>query len=202
MIALWVSWVFLLMAFGLTYKLLMDRDAWKVHFVEMSAIAEPLPTPWHKSKVMLTVIQGLLACSALSLLMHFVLPHSIDGQNIQPLSPVPQVMPVNHTNHTNLVSLNDSKQCTEGYILDWSHTAFNADSLLECQAVQALLVIAAWHFITCTVHRMYPRLSSGLVYCQPFRHFMHGLFDWLYFSWWCNHVLWPGLCGGRLLRRR
>ena len=118
MIALWVSWFFLLFAFILAYKLLMDRDAWKVHFVEMSALAEPLPTPWHKSKVMLTVIQGLLACSAFSLLMHFVLPHSIDGQDIQPLPPVPQVVPVNHTNHTNLISLNDSKQCTEGYILD------------------------------------------------------------------------------------
>ena len=135
MIALWVSWFFLLFAFILAYKLLMDRDAWKVHFVEMSAIAEPLPTPWHKSKVMLTVIQGLLACSAFSLLMHFVLPHSIDGQDIQPLPPLPEIVPVNHTNHTNLISVNDSKQCTEGYILDWPHTAFNADTSSDCQII-------------------------------------------------------------------
>ena len=135
MIALWVSWFFLLFAFILAYKLLMDRDAWKVHFVEMSAIAEPLPTPWHKSKVMLTVIQGLLACSALSLLMHFVLPHSIDGQDIEPLPPVPTIVPVNHSNHTNLISLNDSKQCTEGDILDWPHTASNADTSSDCQII-------------------------------------------------------------------
>ena len=118
MIALWVSWVFLLIAFALAYKLLMDRDAWKVHFVEMSATAEQLPTPWHKSKVMLTVIWGLLACSAFSLLLHFILPHSIDGHDIQPLPPVPQVVPVNRTNHTQLFLVNDSKQYCVVRILD------------------------------------------------------------------------------------
>ena len=41
----------------------------------------------------------------------------------------------NHTNHTNLISLNDSKQCTEGYILDWPYTASNADTFSDCQII-------------------------------------------------------------------
>tara|TARA_B000000437_G_C11600707_1_gene287274 strand:- start:165 stop:506 length:342 start_codon:yes stop_codon:yes gene_type:complete len=90
--ALWISWFCLLFAIIIAYTLLMDKDAWRVHFVEMSATGEEQPTPWHKSRKMLTVIQALLAFSAFFLLMHFVLPRH-DGGN----TPIDTLPPINNT---------------------------------------------------------------------------------------------------------
>ena len=74
MIALWISWFCLLFAIIIAYVLLMDQDACRVHFAQFDDTGQRIAPSWHKSRVMLVVIQILLGCSALALLMHFVLP--------------------------------------------------------------------------------------------------------------------------------
>jgi hypothetical protein len=74
MIALWFSWCFLLAAIIVAYVLLMRQQRKCDNFVQMDAEGARIPVPWYEGKRMLWVIQGLLACSAFSLLLHFALP--------------------------------------------------------------------------------------------------------------------------------
>jgi hypothetical protein len=74
MIALWFSWCFLLAAIIVAYILLMRQQRKCDNFVQMDAEGARIPVPWYEGKRMLWVVQGLLACSAFSLFLHFVLP--------------------------------------------------------------------------------------------------------------------------------
>ena len=74
MIALWFSWCFLLAAIIVAYVLLMRQQRKCDNFVQMDAEGARIPVPWYEGKRMLRVVQGLLACSAFSLFLHFVLP--------------------------------------------------------------------------------------------------------------------------------
>jgi len=74
MIALWFSWCFLLAAIIVAYILLMRQQRKCDNFVQMDAEGARIPVPWYEGKRMLRVVQGLLACSAFSLFLHFVLP--------------------------------------------------------------------------------------------------------------------------------
>lgn len=74
MIALWISWFCLLVSIIIAYVLLMDQESWRAHFMEFDDTGQRIQKYWHKSRIILTIIQGLLGLSAFALLMHFVLP--------------------------------------------------------------------------------------------------------------------------------
>ena len=95
MIALWISWFCLLFAIIIAYVLLMDQDAWRVHFAQFDDTGQRIAPSWHKSRVMLVVIRILLGCSALALLMHFVLPAQL-GE----IAPTPPNNTKNDSNQT------------------------------------------------------------------------------------------------------
>lgn len=98
---LWASWFCLLFAIMIAYALLMDKEAWRVYFVQYDdETTQNRPIPWHKSKITLYVIKGLLAFSAFFLLLHFVLPSSNDQEDRAPEiphTPAPANISYNHT---------------------------------------------------------------------------------------------------------
>ena len=87
---LWASWFCLLFSIAISYALLMDKEAWRVYFVQYDdETAQNRPTPWHKSKIMLYVIRVLLGFSAFFLLMHFVVPKGGESSPKGPDQPIP-----------------------------------------------------------------------------------------------------------------
>lgn len=98
---LWASWTCLLFSIVISYALLMDKEAWRVYFVQYDdETAQNRPTPWHKSKIMLYVIRVLLVFSAFFLLMHFVVPKGGEETPKTPEKPVPANILNNTTNKT------------------------------------------------------------------------------------------------------
>lgn len=101
---LWASWTCLLFSIVIAYALLMDKEAWRVYFVQYDdETAQNRPMPWHKSKIMLYVIRLLLGFSAFFLLMHFVVPKGGNTPKT-PETPIPANISNNATTNKTFFS--------------------------------------------------------------------------------------------------